>query len=87
MIAALTATLRVTSRLIVSVVVCLLAVIFAQPTSAAPTELLSIEGFPVAQNQFVDKFEIWTWGVVILAVCHLPPAWRLRADPRRRDSR
>jgi hypothetical protein len=35
-------------------------------------------GLSIAKNEYVDKFEIHTWGVELLAVCHLPtPGWRL----------
>lgn len=41
--------------------------------------LVSIEGIALAENEFVDRFTIDTWGVEILAVCRLPPGWEIRA--------
>jgi hypothetical protein len=46
---------------------------------AAGTELLSIQGLSIEANELITEFQIETWGVQILAVCHIPPSWRVTA--------
>src|SRR5437016_5894719 len=58
------------------VVLGLLVGLVAGPAAAGQAELLSIQGFPMSKNQFVDGFEIQTWGAPLIAVCHLPHPWR-----------
>jgi hypothetical protein len=63
-----------------SVLLTLSILLMCKPAEAAQIELLSIQGLSIAKNQHIDKFEIHTWGVQTLAVCHLPtPAWRITA--------
>ena len=51
------------------------------PAAAAPggLYLASIDGIRLDPNEFVDGFTIDTWGVEIVAICHLPPGWEIRA--------
>jgi hypothetical protein len=49
------------------------------PAAGPRTYLASIEGIAIAANEYVDGFTIDTWGVEIVAVCHLPPGWEIRA--------
>lgn len=55
---------------------------------ASGNELLSIEGVSLTEKQYVAGFDIKTWGVTVVAVCHFPPAWSLvavnSADPQGR---
>jgi hypothetical protein len=46
---------------------------------AGQTVLLSIKGPSLQNGQYVDKFEIDTWGVDILAVCKIPNHWIITA--------
>jgi hypothetical protein len=55
------------------------AAFFSNPAAAAQTELLSLRGLPVGENQYIDQFHIQTWNVQILAVCHFPGVWRITA--------
>jgi hypothetical protein len=55
-------------------------VLLTKPASAAQTELLSIRNLHIGADEYVDEFKIDTWGAEILAVCHIPPAWEVRAD-------
>ena len=43
------------------------------------TELLSIQGVSLPANWVVSNFRVKTWGVLPLATCHIPPAWRITA--------
>ena len=52
---------------------------FASPASAAISRaLLSIAGVPAATGQYVTAFQIHTWGVEFLALCHTLPDWELK---------
>ncbi|HEX3701627.1 MAG TPA: hypothetical protein VHV27_13235 [Phenylobacterium sp.] len=46
--------------------------IIAPPAFAAETALLSITGIPLDQTHHLTKVEVRTWGVEVLAVCHVP---------------
>jgi hypothetical protein len=46
---------------------------------AGQTVLLSIKGPSLQEGQYVDKFEIDTWDVDILAVCKIPNHWIITA--------
>lgn len=41
--------------------------------------LVSVTGISLARDEYVDGFAIDTWGVDVLAVCHIPPGWEMRA--------
>jgi hypothetical protein len=57
----------------------------ASAVSAAETQLLSLTGIklhPLKSNkentaQYVAGFDIDTWGVRVLSVCHIPPGWTI----------
>ena len=56
------------------------------PLAAAesPTQLLSLTGiklkaFDGPGGEFVSAFEVNTWDVQVLAVCHIPPGWTVTA--------
>lgn len=57
--------------------------ILAMPAQAdadrSRTYLASITGVSVGPDELVERFRIDTWAVDILAVCHIPPGWLLRA--------
>ena len=57
----------------------------ARPGFAAATQLLSIVGLGIPAGRYVSSFDIQTWGVRVLAVCHIPPGWTVSggqdADP------
>lgn len=62
----------------------LAALTAAAPASAVePPEgriyLLSIGGIDLAKDESVTGFSIASWGVDWLALCRIPPGWRLRA--------
>jgi hypothetical protein len=55
----------------------LTACVFANTSSA--TQLLSIQDFPLAKDEYVAGFDIKTFGVYALAICHIPHGWILSA--------
>jgi hypothetical protein len=66
-------------RLAVVLSVLAMALSCSHPAVAAQTELLSIRGIAVGKNQYINRFDIQTWGVEILAVCHIPREWLMTA--------
>jgi len=42
-------------------------------------QLLSLEALPLGQNEYLDRFEIETFGVEIVAVCRVPFGWEMAA--------
>ena len=56
---------------------------FLLPTAARADQerifLASITGIELAETEYLDGFSIDTWWVEVLAVCHLPPGWEIRA--------
>jgi hypothetical protein len=46
---------------------------------AGNTELLSIHNISLPNNGYIAGFQIDTWGVRVLAVCHLPSGWTITA--------
>jgi hypothetical protein len=59
----------------------LASIALAEPAAAAEgsTYLAAIQGLRVGAREYVESFEIATWGVEILAVCRIPPGWRVTA--------
>ena len=57
----------------------LLAISSAAIAEQPGTYLVSIAGASAGDNELVEQFTIETWGVEILAICHIPPGWRMRA--------
>ncbi len=58
----------------------------APVAAAADAQLLSLTGITLrplkpseAHPQFVAGFNIDTWGVRVLSVCHIPPGWTISA--------
>jgi len=51
----------------------------ARSNQATANELLSIRGIGLAENGYISGFHVDTWGVRVLAVCHLPPGWTITA--------
>lgn len=52
----------------------------AAPLADQPhTYLLSLVHLPVAKDQYVNAFDIDTWGVTTLATCQIPPGWTITA--------
>ena len=51
----------------------------ALPSLADAGELLSIRGITLPEHGYVKAFRIETWGVMVLAVCRLPPGWTITA--------
>lgn len=66
-------------RLIVAAMACQLV---ALPSfAAAPRRvLLTVDGLNLPAGQTIRAFHIQTWGVEFLAVCRLPPSWRLSSE-------
>jgi hypothetical protein len=56
-----------------------LALAAPAPAAAGETWLASIGGLELRAGEYVDGFRIETWGVDILAVCRIPPGWRVTA--------
>jgi len=56
------------------------ATLFCEPTGAASTDLLSIKGIQIDEMHHLTKVEIRTWGVEVLAVCHVPPVSIVSVD-------
>jgi len=56
-----------------------LVMIATAPTARAKRELLSIGGVALPEKGYIAGFKIDTWGVEVLAVCHLPPGWTITA--------
>jgi len=54
-----------------------LIALWVSPSNA--TQLLSIEGFDLAPNEYVSSFQIETFGFDFYAVCHIPPGWIITA--------
>ncbi len=46
----------------------------------AQRALLSVDGLSLPANGALASFHIDTWGVIPLAVCHVPPLWELREE-------
>ena len=46
----------------------------------AQRALLSVDGLSIPANGALASFHIDTWGVIPLAVCHVPPLWELREE-------
>ena len=42
--------------------------------------LLSVDQLRIGPNEQIRSFHIKTWGVEILAICHVPPSWQLKAE-------
>ena len=51
----------------------------ARPYCALGHELLSLRGIQLPAHGYISSFHIDTWGVTVLAVCHLPPGWTVTA--------
>jgi hypothetical protein len=64
---------RLASLSFVSVAVCVVA------ASGRAAELLSLQGFPLAANEYVLAFKIDIFGVVPRTVCHIPYGWTVTA--------
>jgi hypothetical protein len=47
------------------------------PSAHAKSYLVSLSGLKLGDNEYVDTFDISTWGVGFEAVCHFPPGWTL----------
>jgi hypothetical protein len=56
-----------------------LPLLLGSMSASAETYLLSISGLSLTDDQYIDRFNIQTWGVQIVAVCHIPVAWRITA--------
>lgn len=50
-----------------------------EPQGERRTYLASVVGIALGPHEYVDGFRIDTWDVDFLAVCRLPPGWRIRA--------
>lgn len=42
--------------------------------------LLSVDQLKMGHDEQIRSFHIKTWGVEILAICHVPPSWQLKAE-------
>ena len=42
--------------------------------------LLSVDGLGVPVAKSIRAFHIETWGVYLLAICHVPPSWELKSE-------
>ena len=49
----------------------------ASPVHAQTRGRLTLHGVPVPDGQFLTEFHVDTWGVDILAVCHVPADWKI----------
>lgn len=49
------------------------------PVDHPQTYLASIVALPMRADERISAFAIETWGVEFLAVCRLPPGWRITA--------
>jgi hypothetical protein len=58
----------------VKIALLLASCLVTQPAAAADRELLSIKGVTLPNHGYVSGFNIDTWGVRVISVCHLPPA-------------
>ena len=67
--------LRTTGLLALLWASCLSAV-----SQAASTNLLSIKGIQIDRDHHLTQVEIKTWGVDVLAVCHIPPVSVVSVD-------
>jgi hypothetical protein len=56
------------------------AISLSAVSHAASTDLLSIKGVQIDGNHHLTKVEIRTWGVEVLAVCHIPPVSIVSVD-------
>jgi len=56
------------------------SVLMSGSASAADTELLSVRGISLDQATHLTKVVIRTWGVEVLAVCHIPKASVVSVD-------
>jgi hypothetical protein len=52
----------------------------AQPAMGADTVLLSVKGIPLDRAHHLKKVVIRTWGVEVLAVCHVPKVAMVSVD-------
>ena len=59
---------------------CFYLIFILAPTALADdhTELLSIHAV-IPPNQYIDRFDVVTWGVSILKVCRVLPGWTITA--------
>jgi hypothetical protein len=54
---------------------------YAEPSKAEIRRvLLSVDGLGLPRTTAIRSFHISSWGVEVLAVCHLPPSWELRSE-------
>ena len=44
-----------------------------------PLELLSIRGLKLGRHDLIERCKVQTWGLDIVATCHIPPSWRITA--------
>jgi hypothetical protein len=52
-----------------------------QPSAAGITRaLLSVDELAIPKDHSITAFKIETWGVALLAICHLPPSWEIRTE-------
>ena len=57
----------------------LLALVCPGAHAESQTVVLSIEGVQLGAKQYIAGFEIKTWAVYPLAVCHIPHGWEVSA--------
>ncbi len=67
------------SRVSRYVVLLVLLGLSSMPAAAAERALLSIRGIVLPDNGYVGYFDVKTWGVKVISVCHLPPGWTMTA--------
>ncbi|MDB5429183.1 MAG: hypothetical protein JWP35_299 [Caulobacter sp.] len=72
------ACLRLTTAGIVAAAVSAWPVVASPARQHSHTYLLSVV-IPLKTGQYVSDFKFETWGVDVIAVCHFPPGWRIRA--------
>ena len=48
-------------------------------TREASTTYLASITVPLGPDERLEAFDFETWGVEVLAVCHIPPGWRIAA--------
>jgi hypothetical protein len=60
--------------------VSLLLVGTASSTGQVQRALLTVDGLNIPSGGALAAFRIDTWGVILLAVCHVPPLWELKQE-------
>jgi hypothetical protein len=66
-------------HLLLALALALLAGPAAAVEKEGRTYLLSLGEIQLAEGERIERFTIETWGVDVLAVCRIPPGWRIEA--------